>query len=90
MVDSDTETTPNAISKAQPVMKKKPRDYPEIQTRVRPKVVKAIEKKSKNKLALLMEYLDGIKSQNFTGYIKVNFSQGTIGRVERFEEILRK
>jgi len=25
----------------------------------------------------------------FTGYLKVNFSRGTIGRVEKFEEILK-
>jgi hypothetical protein len=37
-----------------------------------------------------MAYLDSIRGQNFTGYIKVNFSQGSIGRIERFEEILRK
>jgi hypothetical protein len=26
----------------------------------------------------------------FTGYIKVNFSKGHIGRIEKFEEILKK
>jgi hypothetical protein len=54
-------------------------------------VVKAVPKKGgANKLAKLMAYLNSISDQNFTGYIKVNFSQGSIGRVEQFEEILRK
>jgi hypothetical protein len=48
------------------------------------------DKKSEKKLKRLMEYLKGIQTENFTGYIKVNFSQGSVGRVERFEEILRK
>jgi hypothetical protein len=34
---------------------------------------------------LLKELMDG----KFTGYIKVNFSQGGIGRIEKFEEILK-
>lgn len=42
------------------------------------------------KLEMLVDYLKAIRSDNFTGYIKVNFSQGNIGRVEKFEEILKK
>jgi hypothetical protein len=30
-----------------------------------------------------------LTEQQFTGYIKVNFTQGGIGRVEKFEEILK-
>jgi len=41
------------------------------------------------KLEKLMDYMSRIRRENFTGYIKVNFSQGSIGRVERFEEILK-
>lgn len=26
----------------------------------------------------------------FTGYVKMNFTQGTLGRIEKFEEILKK
>jgi hypothetical protein len=91
MADSNMNTTPNAVSQAQSVMKKEPHDYPEIRHRARPKVVKSVDKKKSNgKLAMLKDYLDGVKDQNFTGYIKVNFSQGSVGRIERFEEILRK
>ena len=47
-------------------------------------------KKAAKKMKRLMEYLQGIQDQNFTGYIKVNFSQGSVGRIEKFEEILSK
>ncbi|WP_157067280.1 hypothetical protein [Desulfosarcina cetonica] len=46
--------------------------------------------KKADKLKQLYEYLSNIRDENFTGYIKVNFSQGNIGRVEKFEEILKK
>jgi hypothetical protein len=53
--------------------------------------VKVIDTKSTHdsKLEKLMDYMSRIRRENFTGYIKVNFSQGSIGRVERFEEILK-
>lgn len=37
----------------------------------------------------LMEFLKTSKANRFTGYIKINFSQGNIGRIEKFEEILK-
>ena len=43
-----------------------------------------------DKLARLVEYLEAIKDDAFTGYIKINYSQGKIGRIEKFEEILRR
>lgn len=46
--------------------------------------------KKTDKLTKLYEYLSSIRNENFTGYIKVNFTQGNVGRVEKFEEILRK
>jgi hypothetical protein len=30
-----------------------------------------------------------MNEKEFTGYIKINFSQGGIGRIEKYEEILR-
>ncbi|MFP4474800.1 MAG: hypothetical protein ACLFOY_04520 [Desulfatibacillaceae bacterium] len=42
------------------------------------------------KLKLLMTHLKGLMESPFTGYIKVNFSQGSIARIEKFEEILKK
>jgi hypothetical protein len=47
-------------------------------------------KKKTEKLKLLYDYLSDIRNEKFTGYIKVNFTQGNIGRVEKFEEILKK
>jgi hypothetical protein len=54
------------------------------------KVIQKPKRKQKDKLQLLHEYLSDIREENFTGYIKVNFTQGNIGRVEKFEEILKK
>ena len=42
------------------------------------------------KLRKLGDVLRGLAELGFTGYIKINFSQGCIGRVEKFEEILKK
>ena len=57
---------------------------------------KIIKKNSKSgnfskteKLERLFKELERLVSENFTGYVKVNYSQGSIGRVEKFEEILK-
>ena len=42
------------------------------------------------KLPKLLEIMRLLMDEKFTGYIKVNFSQGGIGRIEKFEEILRE
>jgi len=42
------------------------------------------------KLTRLLEIMKLLADEKFTGYIKVNFSQGGIGRIEKFEEILRE
>jgi hypothetical protein len=41
------------------------------------------------KFRKLVDFLEDVKERNFTGYIKVNFTQGSIGRIEKFEEILK-
>lgn len=38
----------------------------------------------------IIEMIRTLMDKKFTGYIKVNFSQGNIGRIEKFEEILKK
>ena len=43
-----------------------------------------------DKLVRLVEVLRLLVDGKFTGYLKVNFSQGGIGRIEKFEEILRE
>jgi hypothetical protein len=43
-----------------------------------------------DKFELLMEYMGRLMEEKFTGYIRINFSQGNIGRTEKFEEILRQ
>jgi hypothetical protein len=47
-------------------------------------------KKQSDKLGRLFEYFMAIKEDELTGYIKVNFNQGNICKVEKYEEILRK
>ena len=42
------------------------------------------------KLARLLDVIRLLVDDKFTGYLKVNFSQGGIGRIEKFEEILRE
>ena len=41
------------------------------------------------KLLRLQDAIKALMEEKFTGYVKVNFSQGGIGRVEKFEEILK-
>ena len=45
-----------------------------------------------NKMSRLVDLVNAIQEMNekeFTGYIKINFTQGGIGRIEKYEEILR-
>lgn len=53
-------------------------------------VIQKPREKKLDKLEKLYNYLSNIRNENFTGYIKINFSQGNVGRVEKFEEILKK
>ena len=39
------------------------------------------------KLRRLIKQIEALQESRFTGYIKLNFTQGSIGRVEKFEEI---
>jgi hypothetical protein len=48
------------------------------------------EKKKTDKLSKLWSVINSLIAGEFTGYIKLNFTQGSIGRIEKFEEILRK
>ena len=53
-------------------------------------VVQKPKLKKNDKLKQLFNYLLNVRDEDFTGYIKINFSQGNVGRIERFEEILKK
>jgi hypothetical protein len=54
------------------------------------KKVQPLKQKTNTKLERLIDYLQAGEVDNFTGYIKINFSQGHVGRIEKFEEILKK
>jgi hypothetical protein len=45
---------------------------------------------SNERLDDVVRVLKVLMDNKFTGFIKLNFSQGTLGRVEKFEEILKK
>ena len=42
------------------------------------------------RLADLVSAIQEMSEKEFTGHIKINFSQGGIGRIEKYEEILRR
>jgi hypothetical protein len=48
------------------------------------------KKKKTDKLTKLWTVINGLVAGEFTGYLKLNFTQGAIGKIEKFEEILRK
>ena len=53
-------------------------------------VIQKPKLKKGDKLRQLFDYLLNVRDDDFTGYIKINFSQGNVGRIEKFEEILKK
>ena len=40
-----------------------------------------------DRVARLIEVIENLIEHEITGYIKINFSQGSLGRIEKFEEI---
>ena len=48
------------------------------------------ENTSVEKLSKLMAILEKLARNQFTGSVKINFSQGGISRIEKLEEILKK
>ncbi len=52
--------------------------------------VHAVKEHMNEKQARLIELMNELKNRQFTGFIKINFSQGGITRIEQNEEILKK
>jgi hypothetical protein len=42
------------------------------------------------KLTKIIEIIKALTDKKFTGYIKIDFARGTVSKVEKFEEILKK
>jgi cell division septation protein DedD len=42
------------------------------------------------KIEKVLELLNDLKKTQFTGFIRINYSQGGITRIEKNEEILKK
>lgn len=41
-----------------------------------------------DRMKRLIEAIRMLMEENFSGYIKINFSQGSLGRIEKSEEIM--
>jgi hypothetical protein len=52
--------------------------------------MKTYSKRVVSKSDLVIELLDDLKKNEFTGFIRINYSQGGITRIEKNEEILKK
>jgi hypothetical protein len=48
------------------------------------------QEKPMEKAKKIIEVIKALMEKKFTGYIKVHFSRGSVGRIEKFEEILKK
>lgn len=60
-----------------------------------PRNIRAFEMENDNrvntgKYKKLIEYLKTLQDRKFTGYIRINYTQGNVGRIEKFEEVLKK
>jgi len=40
-----------------------------------------------DRMTRLLEVIENLIESEITGYIKINFTQGSLGRIEKFEEI---
>jgi len=52
--------------------------------------LKRTETSAMEKLTNVVELIKNLSEVKFTGHIKINFTGGLIGKVETFEEILKK
>ena len=52
--------------------------------------MKKVNNNQAGRLKKLEKYLKELQAKEFTGHIRVNFSQGGIAKVEKFEEVLKK
>lgn len=43
-----------------------------------------------DKLTKIIDMIETLMDKKFTGFIKINFTRGTVAKVEKFEEILKK
>lgn len=48
------------------------------------------EQELMEKLTKLTDIIKALMDKKFTGYIKIRFSGGSLAKVEKFEEILKK
>ena len=46
--------------------------------------------RSMEKIKKMMEVIKALMDKKFTGYVKINFTRGSVERIEKFEEILKK
>lgn len=56
---------------------------------IRAPSAKKASKDKEERLRELVQYLRDLQKDKFTGYVKANFSQGSLGRIEKYEEVLK-
>jgi hypothetical protein len=52
--------------------------------------VVSVEGRAVDRLRRIMDVIHKHIDGRFTGYLKINIQHGSIGRIEKFEEILKK
>lgn len=52
--------------------------------------MKRAEQNPMEKITKMIEVIKALMDKKFTGYIKINFTRGSVERIEKFEEILKK
>jgi len=56
---------------------------------IQPPPVRKPGRDMEERLREFFRYMRNLQEEKFTGYVKVNFSQGSLSRIEKFEEILK-
>jgi hypothetical protein len=49
-----------------------------------------LDKNKVDKLQMLWSIINGLVASEFTGYLKLNFSQGNLGKIEKTEVISKQ
>jgi len=52
--------------------------------------VRETERLPMEKLAKIIDMIKALMDKKFTGSVKISLSRGNVGKVEKFEEILKK
>lgn len=48
------------------------------------------KKKKVDKLTRVIDFIENFDDEKFSGFVRINFSQGNVGRVEKLEQVYKK